>query len=101
MLLGLRVNKHNPFVGPVLHTISHCLYGKKTFCCKHKIADVNSLGQRVSVNITVPPPLLCVLFQSGAGAIGPVPVHSVRPVAVSPGSRFRCLITVDFIIMGQ
>lgn len=28
VLFSLHVNKHNPFVGPVLHTISHCLYGK-------------------------------------------------------------------------
>lgn len=34
----------------------------KGFCCKCKIADVNSTNQRVSVHLTVPPPLVCVFF---------------------------------------
>lgn len=65
VLLSLHVNKHNPFVGPVLHTISHCLCGKRILL--YKIADVNGLNQRGPVNVTVRPSLLWFFFQICAG----------------------------------
>lgn len=102
MLLSLRVNKHNPFVEPVLHTIRHCLYrGGGTFSCKHKIADVNSLGPKDVSQYNCPSSSSVCSLSEPRWSDWSSSHPPVRLVAVGPVSCLRCLIAVDFIIMGQ